>query len=188
MAPCAPLVFPSTNMNHVETALFSTSLISPKVQASLPQGYTLRPLQVGDYERGFLNVLKVLTEVGDHTKAQWLERFNYLKQHSYEYFTIVIVDEAKNTVVAAGSVIVERKFVHLNGLVGHIEDIAVDGNQQGKKFGIKIIEALKYIGEHTGCYKVILDCSEKNIPFYEKCGFTHKEYEMVWRPSPSSKL
>jgi GNAT superfamily N-acetyltransferase len=68
-------------------------------------------------------------------------------------FTIVIVDEAKDTVVAAGSVIVERKFVHLNGLVGHIEDIAVDGNQQGKKFGIKIIEALKYIGEHTGCYK-----------------------------------
>lgn len=55
--------------------------------------------------------------------------------------------------VAAGSIIVERKFVHLNGLVGHIEDIAVDANQQGKKFGIKIIEALKYIGENTGCYK-----------------------------------
>jgi hypothetical protein len=60
------------NMNHVETALFSASLISPKVQASLPKGYTLRPLQAGDYERGFLDVLKVLTEVGDHTKAQWL--------------------------------------------------------------------------------------------------------------------
>lgn len=59
-------------MNHVETALFSASLISPKVQASLPKGYTLRPLQAGDYERGFLDVLKVLTEVGDHTKAQWL--------------------------------------------------------------------------------------------------------------------
>ncbi|KAI9289964.1 acyl-CoA N-acyltransferase [Umbelopsis sp. AD052] len=175
-------------MNHVETALFSASLISPKVQASLPKGYVLRPLQSGDYERGFLDVLKVLTEVGDHTKAQWLERFNYLKQHSHEYFTIVIVEEAKNKVVAAGSILVERKFVHLNGLVGHIEDIAVDANQQGKKFGIKIIEALKYIGENTGCYKVILDCSEKNIPFYEKCGFSHKEYEMVWRPSPSAKL
>jgi glucosamine-phosphate N-acetyltransferase len=59
-------------MNHVETTLFSNSLISPKVQASLPKGYVLRPLQSGDYERGFLNVLKVLTEVGDHTKAQWL--------------------------------------------------------------------------------------------------------------------
>lgn len=30
-----------------------------------------------------------------------------------------------------------------------------------------------------GCYKIILDCSQKNIPFYEKCGFSHKEYEMV---------
>jgi hypothetical protein len=26
---------------------------------------------------------------------------------------------------------------------------------------------------------VILDCSQKNVPFYEKCGFIHKEYEMA---------
>lgn len=27
---------------------------------------------------------------------------------------------------------------------------------------------------------VILDCSEKNVPFYEKCGFKQKEVEMAW--------
>lgn len=30
-----------------------------------------------------------------------------------------------------------------------------------------------------GCYKIILDCSVKNVPFYQKCGFTEKEREMV---------
>lgn len=55
--------------------------------------------------------------------------------------------------VAAGTIFVERKFVHKNGLVGHIEDIAVDGNQQGKKLGLRIIQALKFIGAQRGCYK-----------------------------------
>ena len=30
-----------------------------------------------------------------------------------------------------------------------------------------------------GCYKVILDCAEANVPFYEKCGLTRKEVQMV---------
>ncbi|CAO3595439.1 unnamed protein product [Absidia cylindrospora] len=163
-----------------EVTLFENALLSPEVQSLLPAGYTLRALRSNDYERGFLKVLEVLTEVGNHTKQEWLEQFNYLKKHNHEYFTITITDDKKDLVVAAGTIFVERKFVHKNGLVGHIEDIAVDGNQQGKKLGLRIIQALKYIGAQRGCYKVILDCSEKNIPFYEKCGFKQKEYEMAW--------
>lgn len=33
--------------------------------------------------------------------------------------------------------------------------------------------------QEAGCYKVILDCSEDNVPFYEKCGLTRKEVQMV---------
>ena len=33
--------------------------------------------------------------------------------------------------------------------------------------------------EEAGCYKVILDCSEENVPFYAKCGLTKKEVQMV---------
>lgn len=31
----------------------------------------------------------------------------------------------------------------------------------------------------AGCYKVILDCGESNVAFYEKCGLTRKEVQMV---------
>jgi len=128
--------------------LFSTSLISPEVQADLPPGYKIRPLASDDYERGFLDTLTVLTEIGDISKAQFLgeerigrlfsnemeildaaiteiaviivvcsiERFNYLKQHNHEYFTIVILSP-DDRVVGAGTVFVERKFIRNTGLV-----------------------------------------------------------------------
>ncbi|GAA5802636.1 acyl-CoA N-acyltransferase [Helicostylum pulchrum] len=163
-----------------EVSLFESDLLSPEVQSLLPPGYTLRALRSNDYERGFLKVLEVLTEVGNHSRQEFDEQFNYLKKHNHQYHTITITEDAKNQVVAVGTILVERKFVHKNGLVGHIEDIAVNGNQQGKKLGLRIIQALKYIGAKRGCYKVILDCSEKNVPFYQKCGFTQKEVEMAW--------
>jgi N-acetylglutamate synthase-like GNAT family acetyltransferase len=39
---------------------------------------------------------------------------------------------------------------------GHIEDIAIKKDQQGKKLGLKLIEALDYVAEQVGCYKVCL--------------------------------
>ena len=45
----------------------------------------------------------------------------------------------------------------LIGLVGHIEDIAVAKDQQGKKLGLRIIQALDYVAEKVGCYKVIFN-------------------------------
>ncbi|PBK71491.1 hypothetical protein ARMSODRAFT_955267 [Armillaria solidipes] len=35
-------------------------------------------------------------------------------------------------------------------------------------------EALTYISENSG-YKTILNCSDANIPFYQKCGYVKKE-------------
>ena len=48
--------------------------------------------------------------------------------------------------------------IHNLGLVGHIEDIVVNKDQQGKKLGLRIIEALDYIAEKVGCYKVSSPC------------------------------
>ena len=46
------------------------------------------------------------------------------------------------------------RSIHNLGLVGHVEDIVVNKDQQGKKLGLRIIEALDYIAERIGCYKV----------------------------------
>jgi hypothetical protein len=48
--------------------LFSSDLISQEVVKQLPEGYNCRPIQRSDYHNGFLDVLRVLTTVGDVTE------------------------------------------------------------------------------------------------------------------------
>ena len=70
-----------------------------------------------------------------------------------EYYLLCIEDN-NSKIVGTGALLVERKFIHNLGLVGHIEDIAVAKDQQGKKLGLRIIQALDYVAEQVGCYKV----------------------------------
>ncbi|KAA8643434.1 hypothetical protein EYZ11_008410 [Aspergillus tanneri] len=176
-----PTIKPIMNSHAVSTEdvpLFPVSLISPEVAAQLPQDYTIRPMRRSDYRRGYLDVLRVLTTVGDITEEQWNERFDWISSRNDEYYLIVITD-GEDRVVGTGSLIVERKFIHSLGMVGHIEDIAVETNQQGKKLGLRIIQALDYVACNVGCYKTILDCSEVNEGFYIKCGFKRAGLEMA---------
>ncbi|KAL2429021.1 Glucosamine 6-phosphate N-acetyltransferase [Exophiala dermatitidis] len=158
--------------------LFSPSLISDEVSSSLPDGYTIRPLRRSDYYGGFLDTLRVLTTVGEPTFAEFNARYDFMASRNDTYYILVICDTT-GTVVGTGAVIVERKFIHNMGLVGHIEDIAVAKNQQGKKLGLRIIQALDAVAENVGCYKSILDCSEANEGFYVKCGFKRAGLEMA---------
>lgn len=123
----------------------------------------LRPLASTDYRRGHLSVLSVLTVVTDPGEEAWLQQFNFQKSAAHTYYGIVIVDKNTDKIVAVGTVFIERKFLRGLGSVGHIEDIAVDERQQGKKLGLRIIQALTRISENSGCYKTILNCSDKNI-------------------------
>jgi hypothetical protein len=54
--------------SDASTPLFSSDLISPEVLSELPEGYSCRPIQRSDYHNGFLDVLRVLTTVGDVTE------------------------------------------------------------------------------------------------------------------------
>ena len=47
-----------------------------------------------------------------------------------------------------------------------------------KGVGKTIIDSLVEIAKEEGCYKVILNCSNENVPFYIKCGFKLTENEM----------
>lgn len=136
-----------------EEPLFSPSLISADILSILPKGYTARPLRRSDFHLGYLDVLRVLTTVGDISESMWNERYDYLFKRNDEYYMIVICD-GTGKIVGTGSLIVERKFIHALGLVGHIEDIAVAQDQQGKKLGLRIIQTLDYVAEKVGCYKV----------------------------------
>jgi len=159
--------------------MFPQELISTEVASLLPPELTIRPLASTDYKRGHLDVLSVLSVVNDLGEAAWVNQFHAMRAAPKTYYTLVIVDNASDRIVGVGCVFIERKFLRGLGSVGHIEDIAVDKNQQGKKLGQRIIQALTHISENNGCYKTILNCNDSNIPFYEKCGYSKKEIEMA---------
>uniref|UniRef100_A0A061R1F9 Glucosamine 6-phosphate N-acetyltransferase n=1 Tax=Tetraselmis sp. GSL018 TaxID=582737 RepID=A0A061R1F9_9CHLO len=91
----------------------------------------------------------------------------------------VVSDASEQRVVATATLLVERKFIHGCGKVGHIEDVVVDPGYRGQRLGQRLIEDLVGRAKAGGCYKVILDCSEDNAAFYEKCGLSRKEIQMV---------
>jgi len=171
-------IAPTDSPPEPEAALFTDDLISPTIAATLPPTYTLRPLRKSDYAIGFLDCLRVLTTVGDITEVEWNGRYDWMNtQGKGGYYIMVIEDQGR--IVGTGALLVERKFIHHLSLVGHIEDIAVAKDQQGKKLGLKLIQALDFVAEKVGCYKCILDCSEANEGFYVKCGYKRAGLEMA---------
>ncbi|GIL71506.1 hypothetical protein Vretifemale_2056 [Volvox reticuliferus] len=138
--------------------------------------FEVRQLKPSDYEKGFLDVLAHLTAVGEVSRGAFEEQLK-LRDSAGSYRTVVIEDGGR--IIATAAMIIELKFIHSCSKVGHIEDVVVDPAYRGKKLGLKLIQALIESAREAGCYKVILDCSEANSPFYEKCGLTRKEVQMV---------
>ncbi|KAJ3574596.1 hypothetical protein NP233_g1664 [Leucocoprinus birnbaumii] len=171
--------YPKWTPDHELELLFHPDTIPVQVRRELHPDLHIRPLARTDYNRSHLSVLSVLTVVTDPGLAAYQARFDLLRSQPKTNYTIVIIDKPTDQIIAVGSVFVEHKFLRGLGSVGHIEDIAVNPNVQGKKLGLRVIQALTGISEREGCYKTILNCSDKNIPFYEKCGYVKKENEMA---------
>ncbi|CAJ2500138.1 Uu.00g029910.m01.CDS01 [Anthostomella pinea] len=158
-------------------SLFSTSLIPTEVVSSLPNGYTIRPLSRDDYAKGFFDCLRVLTWVGDPTEAEFTERFDEMVEAKGTYYFVVI--EYEGCIVGTGCLVVERKFIHNRSKCGHIEEISIAKEYQGKGLGLKIMEALDSVAVAVGCSKSILNCGPRNEPFYVKCGYENTGVEMT---------
>lgn len=90
-------------------ALFAAALISPNVTSALPEGYSMRPLQRDDYSNTYLDVLRVLTQVGDITREEFELRFDQMKASTGGYHILVILD-GESKIVGTGALIVERKL------------------------------------------------------------------------------
>lgn len=145
----------------------------------VPTGFILRPLERGDFNKGFLSVLSQLTIVGNVSKKEFLELYEYFNDNAGQYFTVVIEDAANGIIVGCCTLFVERKFIHHLGCVGHLEDAVTLTKYRGRHFGRLLIQSLMSVSKNVGCYKVILDCKSSNVAFYEKCGLEKKEVQMV---------
>lgn len=138
----------------------------------------IRELETNDYELGYLNVLSDLTKVGTISKTEWLNQYRIISSNPFIQIW-VIHDTVDNQIVGTATLLIEPKFIHNCGLVGHIEDVVLKKSTQGTGLGKQIVTFLAEKAKLRGCYKVILDCTKETIGFYEKCGFTVKNTQMA---------
>ncbi len=135
-----------------------------------------RRLEENDYNLGYLELLEQLTTVGDIPYDEWINRYNQIHNNTCIQIWVMVCND---DIIATGTIIIEHKFIHNCGKVGHIEDIVVHKDKHGLGIGKKIIDELVNIARNNGCYKVILNTSEKNVGFYEKSGFKLMERQMA---------
>ena len=135
----------------------------------------IRELKKEDIWNGFLKSLDSLKQASDIDKTKAEEVFEKINSNP-DY--IIAVAEIDGKVVGSTTLLIESKFIHQGGLVGHIEDVSVDKEFQGKKIGEKIMKYLLEVSKNRGCYKTILNCTDDVKRFYEKLGFKQVASEL----------
>ena len=131
----------------------------------------IREIQESDLEKGFLECLDNLKIASDLEKDSARNILNSILDDSNH---IIHIAELDGKIVGSTTLLIEQKFIHKGGFVGHIEDVVVREGFERKQIGKRIIESLLEIAKNRGCYKTILDCKDDVKEFYEKIGFRHE--------------
>ena len=128
----------------------------------------IRELEENDLENGFLNSLDALRKASDLESEKAKQIFNQIKKNENQKVFVAVMD---NKIVGSTTLLIEQKFIHQGGKVGHIEDVVVSKENQGKGIGEKLINSVLDYAKLNQCYKTILDCTDDVKEFYEKLGF-----------------
>jgi glucosamine-phosphate N-acetyltransferase len=132
----------------------------------------IRKLELNDYDKGFLELLDQLSDTPKISKEEFE---NHLKDVNSNIFVI----EKDNVIVASGSLLIEKKIIHSGGKVGHMEDIVVHKANRGEKLGQIIVEHLIKFAKDEDCYKIIADCKDELLKFYNKTGFERRGLQIA---------
>ena len=128
-----------------------------------------------DYNNGYMNLMY---EFSNYKKDVTNEIFKkYISNR--DNVRILVIRDIENKIIGAGTIFKLEKL-H-NNPIGQIEDVIITETYRNCGLGKIIIEHLINIGLNDfKCYKVILNCLDKNIKFYEKCNFSISGVQMKY--------
>ena len=135
----------------------------------------IREIEQDDLEKGFLEALDFLRNASGLNKNNAKEILKKIKQNP-NHIIHVAIDDRK--IIGSTTLFIEQKFIHDGGLVGHIEDVVVRKDYEGRGIGMKLVISLLDVAKQRKCYKTILNCEDSLKQFYEKIGFKKATNEM----------
>lgn len=156
--------------------------------------YNMRPILSSDYSSQYLSLME--QDFSISSNAISLDEFTNYVNKLHDCHQIFVIDTSPymtqcdkceitcsnkqndtnivRTIVGSVTIFIEAKLIHNFGKVAHIEDVIVDNTCRGKGLGKMLVQTCIDYAKIHYCYKIILNCSDENIPFYEKCGFSKK--------------
>jgi len=135
----------------------------------------IRDIVESDIDNGFLESLDSLRKASDLDKKIGKD---ILRKIIANPDHVIHVAEIDGRIVGSTTLLIEQKFIHNGGRVGHIEDVVVSKEYEGRGLGIKLVSSLLEKAKLMNCYKTILDCEDNLIPFYERIGFKQESNQM----------
>tara|TARA_Y100001970_G_C14019776_1_gene742878 strand:+ start:504 stop:947 length:444 start_codon:yes stop_codon:yes gene_type:complete len=122
------------------------------------------------YKEQIMNLYNQLSYCNNVSTQKFIDFINRTK-------TFVYINE-RMEILGIISALYERKMIHNGGLVCHIEDLVVDEKHRDKSIGKQLLLKIKEDAKKEGVYKIILNCTEELVSYYEKCGFERKNVQM----------
>ena len=135
-----------------------------------------RTLNENDYNKDYFLLLNQLSNSNNLNQNNFKEIFYNIQKTSEIY---IYEDITTNKIVASATLMIEQKFIRNGGKVGHLEDVVVDKDYRKYGLGKKIVLNLVNLAKEKGCYKIIGNCDNSVIKFYEKIGFENKGNEIA---------
>jgi glucosamine-phosphate N-acetyltransferase len=138
--------------------------------------YAIREIDENDIESGgLLEVLENLAPVGGLSKPAAKAILKDIKSNPLHRIFVAVVQDGRNQglIIGTTTLLVEPKFIFGGGRVAHIEDVAVRAEYQRKGIGFRLVNYATEQAAIMRCVRTVLDCSDENIPFYEKIGYSY---------------
>ena len=148
--------------------------------------YTIRNLHDTDYSTNYLQLLAQDFAINSNT-ITYTDFADYVSKLHNNHQIFVIENDNNDTninatnsqIIGSSTIFIETKIIHNFGKVAHIEDVIVHNEHRGHGLGKLLLDKCIEIAKQEGCYKIILDCSDNNCKFYERCGFMKKGNQMA---------
>jgi glucosamine-phosphate N-acetyltransferase len=134
-------------------------------------GLFYRQLEIEDYNKNYFDLLSQLTIAGKPDFEEYKQI--YKEMHSDKLNKVFVVEDITlSKVIANINCHVEQKLIRNLGKVCHIEEFIIDSEYRNKKIGNQLLQLAVTYAKEIKCYKIILNCSDNVVEFYEKNGFT----------------
>lgn len=137
----------------------------------------IRLLQKKDYKK-YIKIINDFREFSFDINTITQSKFDKIYDTIFKNSKIFVA-LYENNLVGTITCLIEQKFIRDFSIYVHIEDFFILEDFRNKKIGKLLLQNAINYSKKIKAYKIILNCSESLINYYNKYGFITNELQMI---------